>query len=188
MNNEQSFSLILGYIEGIDRDNDFAVKNNLVKRFSLSFDTYRSNYPGMYFDADMFGHILHELSKLFVYDSVSIQFGGGRESRFLNLDDVVSEIKEKAGKENDAFLSMKFEWDEDVCHYVETEFYVNSGGPYPYHDSYTFAFYSAGYDKDKVEKCIREVSANHNYSLKQVIPGLDCPKITLIHKLKNLFS
>lgn len=121
-----------------------ALRANLRHRFAVVFDT--EDTPEMEFDAKLFCDILHEISTQIPYDEINIELDDGLMlSSVSELLDSYSGITESEEEDEDREPPKRIRYSisgRASCH-EETEFWVLCGGPPPYHDSYTFSFFTA---------------------------------------------
>jgi hypothetical protein len=110
-------------------------------RFAVIQQTYRCDLPDIYFD-----HLLWEIILEF-----ALQFGQTVDVRIV-AHEGVPEVKseefvasfDKLGgmdREPPEFIIVREKGEIVLC--IATEYWAHIGGPSPYHDSYTYSFYSS---------------------------------------------
>lgn len=182
----RQFSLVFGYLPEIDGKFKPTVERTLDKRFAIVLDSYRPSLGEMYYDWELLFNLLVEFASLLDYDNVKILHNGNTQY-FNSIRFVGAEQISKLGLESDYFDEIEFSKDNVSICIVNPEPYYSVGGPVPYHDSFTFAFYLKGYNENKVVGASKLVAHKFGYLLQDVIIGNDQPEISLLTRLKRLF-
>ena len=113
----------------------------LRERFAIVLGSFRPDRDGMCFDAKVFLRLGEALCAALPHTSLLVELPGG--ARFTSFGDLAREYARVSQDERDPPRRVRlFNGDDPVC-VMDTEFWVNVGGPAIYHDSYTFSFYTA---------------------------------------------
>jgi hypothetical protein len=118
-----------------------AYDNGLRVRFAVILSSYRPDKDGMFFDADLFVLLTCAMLKVIPYDSLSIETG--EFLRLSSLPDLVGHYADQDENDREPPDRIKISYSGRLVAVEETEAWMAVGGPAPYHDSYTFSFYTA---------------------------------------------
>jgi hypothetical protein len=152
MENDRTFAVVLGYHE-CSYPPPRAYDAGLTKRFAVIFDTNRRDRGYAYFDADLFTGVLKAICQAIPHDSVKIEMVAGRDIHsFHELSDWYLTQTED---DRDPPIRIILFRGSPLAAYAETESWAESGGPSPYHDSYTLSFYTRE-DRTDEFRCICE--------------------------------
>jgi hypothetical protein len=140
-------------VSGYHRDSyppSRAYDQRLRRRFAVVFETYRRAKVDMYFDADLFLHLIPILCQAIGYDSCTIVLSNGVcVGTFESLANYYAGCEELDRDPPDRIDLSK---DDQLVAIVETEWWALCGGPSPYHDSYTFSFYTGEDRSDELRR------------------------------------
>jgi hypothetical protein len=118
-----------------------AYDNGLRARFAVVLSSYHPEKDGMFFDADLFVLLAYAMLKVIPHDSLSIETGDS--SRLPSLPDLVQQYADQDETDREPPDRIKVSCSGRLVAVEETEAWMAVGGPTPYHDSYTFSFYTA---------------------------------------------
>ena len=71
---------------------------------------------------------------------------------------------------------------------VNLELYTAIGGPAPYHDTFTFSFYSDDYDRNEVIARIKKVAETEDFLIDRIKYGNERPEISLLQDWNDFWS
>ncbi len=185
--NERSFSLVLGYLPNIDDTYAPASRLSLNKRFAIALNTYRSSKDEMYFDSEMLLKIVKDILPIFPHDTISVLFDS-KKIRIKNIENLNVEDLVNSVEENDPFVRLEVLLNNNIICLVNVECYTAIGGPIPYHDTYTFSFYSDDYSIEELLTRIKGIVETEGYYMERIVYGKDQPEISLLSKLKLFFK
>jgi hypothetical protein len=154
-------TMVKGYHVDIARPTA-SVKGHLENRFALVLDTQTEGSPILLFRLELFAPFIGAMLQVVPHEWIAItMFDGAVLGSFkAACDELRSRPINKPPVEMFLFLE-----GELVC-VVNTEFWVSFGGPDPYHDSYTFSFYTR-----------EDLSESFRQACERVAAGL--PNVTL---------
>ena len=137
----REFSVVNGY-DRFTYPPEAAYSRGLHFRFSVIL--HPADYFDLVFDADMFLSVASKLSQAIDHDSVEIRIAEspGKYRRLDSFGALFDRYKATTLSEREAPNEIRLSRNGRLVGYVETEFWVNVGGPMPYHDSYTISFYT----------------------------------------------
>src|SRR5947209_1811605 len=136
----RSLSLVSGYHDCTFPPAE-AYDAGLRERFAVVLGSYRPDRDGMCFDATTFLRVGEAVCAAVPHTSLLIDISGDiRFGSFRELAQGYARLTQE-GRDPPQRLRL-FNGDGVVC-VMETELWVNIGGPAIYHDSYTFSFYTA---------------------------------------------
>ena len=185
---QPSIALVFGYLLNIDRKPKTALINKLNKRFSIAFDSYNPEIGEMYFDIRMFDKIFTKVLLQIEFDLIEITYGKNEKYVFRTFKDALKLIKEIEKPKNDSCDSILIYQNQKLVCYIETEYYSSIGGPYPYHDTYNFAFFINKINQDEIYEVIKKTCQLNEYLIRAIEIGLAEPKLTLRNRLKAFFN
>lgn len=180
------FSLVFGYLPEIDDKFSLAIDRTLNRRFAIVLDSHRPSLGEMYYDWEILFNFLVDVASLWDYDKITVLYNGKTEY-FTSINAVRPEHVTKLGPESDYFDQIELSMGNASICIINPEPYYSIGGPAPYHDSFTFAFYLKEYNKNKIVDTSKFVAEKYGYTLQDIIIGNDQPKISLLTRLKRLF-
>ena len=170
----RSFSLVFGYLPGIDKSYKPALKQDLHRRFAVVLDSYRPSLNEMYYDWEMFFEILNAVASLIDHDELTVSYNNKTE-HFKTIAATKAEQIVRHGMEDDHFDRLEFLKDRLTACIVNPEPYYAIGGLEPYHDSFTFAFYLKDDNRDLFLAALKDLAIEKNYILENVIVGNELP-------------
>ena len=187
--NHRSLALVFGYLKDIDYPNDVAKRLGFNKRFAIAIDTYRPDLGYMFFDVELLFLILSSVLKAFKFTSIEIQLDEGNKKSAASLNELREVLYEEPDEElREPFNHMKVRAGDEICCYVQTEFYTRIGGPDPYHDTYTFSFYVDEYERPALQNNIYQICAANNIIVREIRTGYDTPVTALWAKIKRFLA
>lgn len=135
----RDLSIVVGYVVGVDRCPPLARRHRLTHRFAFVLHTFRPEHVDMYFDRDLHGAILAALWRI-----VAAERADARDEETETRCDSVGALLDIAELRDEPLLSVTFyDANDTVTLVVESEPWAYTGGPSPYHDSFTLAAFSA---------------------------------------------
>jgi hypothetical protein len=146
---ERSIFIVRGYHEFI-RPPEIVINEGVVYRLSFVLNTYRRNKNYWFLDVELFLSLVSKIKQLFDPCSTEVFMTNKSVLKSIEL------MKQKMLSESEEYRSpprrIIFRNEGDVvCCIIDVEFWVNVGGPMPYHDSYTVSVYTK---KDMSEQLI----------------------------------
>src|SRR5258706_616694 len=122
----------------------FIERSGLKQRFAVIQSTYLETCPDAYFDEALWKRLVEFVVEHFPKSSISvIEEHKNPEEKGAWLGDYMTSWNQRAETERDrspAFLLAKD--DGNLQLFMTTEYWTDVGGPYPYHDSYTYSIFS----------------------------------------------
>ena len=169
MNIERSIYLVKGYQKKIYPSN-FAYNDGLRKRFAIVLNTFYPEKGEMFFDSGLFVELLTVCCKVIDHDSMLIQINEHEECS--SLETLIESISIAPEDDREPPLRIKFMKRDQLTCFEETEFWVNCGGPFPYHDSYTSVFYTKDDKSGALIECCTEVCRELGVKIIDIIEGI----------------
>lgn len=182
----RGFSLVFGYLPEIDDKYVPAIDRKLDKRFAIVLDSYRPSLGEMYYDWELLFNYLVEVTSLWDYDTLNVLYNGNVKC-IQSIGAALPELVTKLGPERNYPDQLEFLRDSASVCIINPEAYYSIGGPAPYHDSFTFAFYLKEYSENKIIDASKRVAEKFGYTLRDIINGNDQPKVSSFTRLKRLF-
>lgn len=136
---ERRIGLVSGYHDVSFPPAD-AWEAGLRHRFSVVMDTARSDKADMYFDTQLFMRLIPGLCQVIGYDSVSICLQN--KDHFPSFEKLAHQYARQDDSDQEPPPRIELLRSGQLVSIVETEFWTMVGGPSPYHDSYTFSFFT----------------------------------------------
>jgi hypothetical protein len=130
-----------------------AVKSaGLSHRFAVIQDTYRSDSVGMYFDEALWRRLI-DFALHFSPGSYLTAIVGERAFDWISF---ISDWENStaSNREPPAYVQVFADGKFVLC--MATEYWTRVGGPMPYHDSYTYSFFSAEDLSRRIMQHLRE--------------------------------
>src|SRR5262245_59170914 len=135
----RDINLFSGY-DDVNYPPKTAYQAGLRHRFAIIMYSDCKNDPYPSFDAEFFLALARAAQDALDFDSQLIELDDSLSARSL---DELAELYALAGApECDAPNKISYYKNSRLICEEETEFWNRVGGPFPYHDSYTFAFYT----------------------------------------------
>ncbi|HMF18066.1 MAG TPA: hypothetical protein VKE98_12715 [Gemmataceae bacterium] len=113
----------------------------------------------MFFDIELFLHIVPRLCETIGFDSAEILMPDNG-IRFHIFEDYAQHFSERGEVDWEPPEQIELIQKKQLVGFVETEYWTLHGGPSPYHDSYTFSFYTAEDRSEEFRKICELESAN----------------------------
>lgn len=137
---ERNLTIVKGYHDFIQPP-EIVYDKKLFSRVAIVLSTYRHDKKYSYFDAELFFELISKIRNLFSSCQLNIYF---TDECFLNsIDSMKERVLSESEEDRNPPRSIIFRINESVCCVIDLEFWVNVGGPLPYHDSYTIAVYTS---------------------------------------------
>jgi len=155
---DRTFCLVSGYHQ-CSFPPIIAYSNGLRHRFAIVLDTYRRSKVDMFFDIELFLHIVPRLCETIGFDSAEIVMPDNG-IRFHIFEDYAQHFSERGEVDWEPPEQIELIQKKQLVGFVETEYWTLHGGPSPYHDSYTFSFYTAEDRSEEFRKICELESAN----------------------------
>ena len=169
---ERSISIVKGYHD-CTKIPDVTLSGNLRFRLAIILDTYRRDKKDMFFDAELFCEFIFRVCDLMLPEQVKVFLASGEVLNSLKTmkDRIFFENEEDRMPPKEVHLMKKGR----VFCCVYTEFWIYSGGPTPYHDSYTFSIYTeTDFSRHLIEIC-DNVCNNLNATIVSVYEASNTP-------------
>lgn len=166
-NYQPSLAIIFGYLPKIDNQSSVAARLGLLQRFSIALDSYHPEKVEPFFDQQMFVDIMAELLEFFDFDLIKVDL----PERTLMLKSWKTVFASE-----DLPLALTFFKQNLPVLYMESENYVDIGGPDPYHDCYSFSYYVKEIDIEKLERGIGGLCRQRNYHIRAIEFGQEHPE------------
>ena len=178
-----SASLIFGFIAGVDDLPRAADRAGLTRRFALAFITHGDDVRDSALDARAFMATLAELLPLWPGEDVVAE--RDREPT-ASVASLVAALARQADAGDDLFERVLLgRGNVQVC-LIRQLPYHRSGGPPPYHDTFTFEFFVAALDQDEIERRVRRASERAPFAL-EIARGSPGPKLGWLARARRRF-
>jgi hypothetical protein len=153
-------------------------------RFAVIQETHRANKAeyGMYFDEALWRRLFEFAREIAPGAQVGIVgYGCANE---MTADDFLT--ANASIEDPPAFLLVRANGTLSLC--IETEFWTNVGGPWPYHDSYTYAIWSSDDVSARVIRFLREADASASWDIRSDVLAPSVAKPSLMQWLWGLIT
>lgn len=182
---QASFSIVSGYLN-TDQRRASKAGPGLSRKLALILNSYNPERGELYFDCTLFLDLLACLLNDFNAEQIAIKTNATQ--LFKNPEDFVPYLRETLYNEEENEL--------DFEHILATkagqpvllvlpEHYDAIGGPYPYHDSYTFSCFHKQENTDQLMDHMKELSIQKGYILSELIQGQEQAPLSLAEKIKK---
>jgi hypothetical protein len=128
-------------------------------RFAVIQETYRPDKTYMYFDEALWRQLLEFARE--TAPGARVEIVASRGLTEMDADDFLA--ANASLQEPPAFLFVRANGALSLC--IETEYWVRGGGPWPYHDSYTYAIWSSDDVSAHVIRFLREADASASWAI-----------------------
>jgi hypothetical protein len=131
-------------------------------RFAVVLSTYRVGNADIVFDQRLFFDLIPHLCQVVGNDAVRIYLTNPDVIRFGSFTDLATYYSKIESESDDGVVppdGIELFLGTRILAFLETEFWSLVGGPSPYHDSYTFSFYTAEDYSDKLGKASQKICA-----------------------------
>jgi hypothetical protein len=146
--------LVSGYLP-IDRPSREAGGLRLNRRFAAAIESFRACEVDAVFDSVLYGALVVGVARALEADSFRVEVGGNGDRRFTNIEALERELV-LLSKDDDPPARVTMYAGGPAVALAEVEPYVNVGGPMPYHDTYTVAFYCGDASINRVVDAVRK--------------------------------
>jgi hypothetical protein len=165
LGNERTLKIVVGYVPGLDRIPRHLAALSLRRRYAFVLDTYRTASVDAYFDVEIYAAVLRTVLTLVGATSLSVvqqtgevrAFESGEAEQVLTPEEPPREIQLLQATETVAALV--------------SEPWVTTGGPEPYHDSYTVALFCRIGDPSQVVERVRRAVEDVGAVVTEVVSG-----------------
>jgi hypothetical protein len=143
----------------------------LAHRFAVIQETYRPDKDGMYFDEALWRRLLEFARGIAPGARVGIV--ASDRAKEMDADDFLA--ANASIEAPPACLLVRANGTLLLC--IETEYWAQVGGPWPYHDSYTYAIWSNENVSARVIRFLREAEASASWEIASDVlaPGVAKP-------------
>jgi len=165
----RTLSMVLGYLQ----DNyppSVAFAGGLVFRFAVILDTYRPDKEGTYFDSELFVLVVSKVCHAVNQDTAQIWTDEDKSVR--SFDELSRMYAGTDEDDREPPLRIELALEGQLVAFIETEFWVNVGGPAPYHDSYTASMYTVDDRSLEFQGIVESVSATIDATVQGVHRGV----------------
>jgi hypothetical protein len=153
-------SFVSGF-DAEDRTPGLVKSAGLKHRFAVIQETYRPDKVDMYFDEALWGR-LFDFAIRYALDRKTIA-----EIRYASKEmpaaNLVTAGRQETDKKPPPYILVRDGGKCVLC--IATEFWNLIGGPWPYHDSYTYSIYSNEVLDDQVLQFLRQANAAHEWQI-----------------------
>jgi hypothetical protein len=149
-------------------------------------DTYRPDRVDAYFDSELYAVLLESVRNVFEPDSMTVESTSG-EIRDLKT---AADVKRLLGSDDEAepLEGVVLRKGASEIARIGSEPWVKSGGPMPYHDSYTIPIYSKEDRTKEIEVAARSTCAAIGAEVTEVITAQETPQPqSVLIRFKNWF-
>lgn len=187
--NDRTVRTVTGYLPGIDFPCKTAIKYGLPFRFAVAMDTWRQDNPDMFYDTELLLALCAGFIHKVEHDTLLIDHqrtSKDKHQLFETLESYAAFLQSLPQDEQDPLMSLKLLKNGEVVLYAEPALYSLVGGPAPYHDTYTFALYSADDMGDVFVNVARETCHSLGAQIEREFRGLGTPKISWWQRLSRV--
>ena len=147
--------LISGYLAGLDRSSRQAHQLGLNRRFAAAMTSFRTYEVEAVFDVLLYGALVAAVARAVGADSFRVEGEGDSMPRAVDFGAVESRLA-MLGKADEPPTRITMHAAGNAVVIAESEPYARIGGPAPYHDTYTVAFYCADARIERVADAVRQ--------------------------------
>lgn len=147
-----------------------AYKEGLNHRYAVVFETDFPESDDMIFQAECFIALMTEIEGKFECDALEIEVDEKVKYSSIRMLDL--SLSQHDLSDSMPPRRILFRKNNHLLCIAETEFWAMCGGPYPYHDAYTAAFYT----KENMNDTFDDVCSGLNIVIRDRIKGYSKPK------------
>lgn len=162
---ERTLKIVVGYIPGLDKIPRRVAALGLRRRYAFVLDTYRTASVDAYFDVQIYAAILRTVLTLVGATSLSVLQETGEARAFEPGD--VEQLLTPEGPPREIEVRQATE----IVAALVSEPWVTTGGPEPYHDSYTVALFCRVGDPSQVVERVRRAVEDVGAVVTDVVSG-----------------
>jgi hypothetical protein len=179
-------ALVHGYLR-VDSFPRVAKRAGLKSRVAVALSSYSADSADAILDRDLYREVLAASFSVEAVDSLRVTGDHGVEAISLKDSDA-SELCRYIEGRREPYSHIELLRDGVVIAVLVCEFWVNVGGPVPYHDTYTFAFYSSPDVCTALESAIKRRFETRGVVLTE-FRGRDTPRqFDMLSWLRRIFG
>jgi hypothetical protein len=165
-----NFRLVSGYLRWIDRLPETAIKLGLPFRTAAVLNDSDTPHTQIYWD--MIDAFVESIA------SDSVKFEIETNDGFIHFNSVASmrDYMRSHPDYNIPFKRAFFSLRGKVIAFMDVEYWAFCGGPFPYHDSWTFAIYRNTEDVTLIRDACYRVCEKHGYPVEEELHFLPAPE------------
>ncbi len=167
-NNNQALSIVKGYHKVTPVPKDI-LRFDLNRRVAIILHTFTSQQGEMDFDLDFLNALLQNISASIGCNKLVLEIDSG--ARYSSIDALCSYYNSIPKEDRLPPSRISFKNDDKLLCWEETEFWVFSGGDYPYSDSYTMSFYIDDKLCDIIEAACKISCKEYSVKIIDIIEG-----------------
>jgi len=167
----EDLRIVTGFLPWIDTLPETASKHGLPCRVAVIFNHSGVPHSRLYWDlVDAFVGSLNSDSVIFEIDT------GGVPLIFTSVDMMHSHVMEAPERFGIPFSRATFFVAGRVTAFIDTEYWAQVGGPFPYSDSWTFSIYRSTNTSMKLQDECYQVCTRHDHAVLDEMRGLPSPE------------
>lgn len=132
--------MVSGYLPHIDELPDQARRLGFHLRLAVVFETYRCDHPDMVFDAALYVSLLGAVKSALSCDRMEVLLEDGRTRMAMQTAEELTRGLDQELPE--PYPRLTYFAGPEARAFVDAISWARVGGPEPYHDSYTIAFFA----------------------------------------------
>jgi hypothetical protein len=183
---DRTMKLVVGYVPRVDRLPSELRRGGFTRRVAFVLDTFRSGNVDMYFDDGLYTALVGAMQDVVSADRMSAVLSSGKTIDLVDTAGLMRLLAQEPTAERGPLPRVLMaRGDRTVC-VIESEAWAETGGPEPYHDSYTIPVYSQ-YDLSKpIEAAVRAVCRQTGAELTSVVRGSETPvRPSILSRIKD---
>ena len=166
----EDFRFVVGYLPYIDQRPQAAEKLGLMHRMAAVLNDSRAPHSAVYWD------LVEALVDSLNAQSVTFEIDTDRETRRFSSILLMREYVRSRPNADCVFHRATLCHAGKVRAFIDVEPWASVGGPYPYHDAWTFAIYRDTDDVSRLRDACYQVCMRHGLAIGEEIYGLAAPK------------
>lgn len=189
MSNIQPLKFVVGFIPRVDTLPGDLAKIGLTQRFAFVLETFRAGCVDAFFDAALYEGLVTVVFKVVAADTIRVVISRRETREVSSSEEFHRLVFALPDAEREPFSRLFFLRASSVIAVMESQPWMQVGGPDPYHDSYTLAVFTKTDLSDLVLGETRVFVKKMGGDISSVITGQGEPTpYGLIDRIKNLFG
>jgi hypothetical protein len=183
---ERTLKIVVGYVRGVDRLPRHVQDLHLTRRVAFVLDSYRSDNVDMFFDAELYAALLDSTREVFGADRMSAVLSRGETATIGSASDAERILQSELEGGSEPFTKVMLSRGGTIVAVIESEPFAYSGGPEPYHDSFTVPIYSREDAAGRLEASARSVCSRLGAEITEIVRASESPEAPgLIARIKG---
>lgn len=184
--NPPSIALVCGYLPSIDPLPDLARRERLFDRLAIAIDSHREDCPDMVFEGRLAAGLLRVAWEGLACDEIRAIRKDRQFLTFPAAAPLLASIATLTSEEMD--LAWIQHWHQgNLVALTQVIPYMAVGGPFPYHDSWTFSIFLQTRLAPELLDRIAHHCQESGIHLRHRLQGHDRPRMTFRAMLRKLF-